>query len=380
MILGNATMLFADYECPPPQPVQPMNNCGECVTECQICHHECKCACPNKCAQLNRHRGPRREITPNAGPCVANGVDVFFTADFIYWTIREDGLEFAATTGFASSSTNTSTSQGKIFHPEFKFEPGFKAGLGLDFDHDGWDLYAQYTWLRAKHDHEHVHPSPTTLLIDFFILVNGAFTGGVGSTATWTSASAKWHEDFNVVDLELGRNFYISRYLMLRPHFGLKGTWQTQKFDVSFDGTISTQSTTISSTNHENIWGIGIRAGLDTAWHFTRSFSLYGDIAVTGLWEQFEIKRSDLLFNNVTRTGTVGFHAKNNFHTIEPIFEWEIGLRWETWWCDDDYHFSIEAGWEEQTWLGQNQFISTGSNGDNLLSLQGLTTGIRFDF
>lgn len=373
--------------CPP----KPAPQCApKPQPKCEPCKPKCEPKpCVNNCVAMER--GPKREITPNAGPCVANGLGVFITADFIYWTAHEDNLAFASTSGTVASSANVSTSKGKVYHPDWKFSPGFKVGLGLDFDHDGWDLYANYTWFRSGEVKETAHSSSGKTLQDLFVGVNGNFILGdtaVSTTVpTLSSSHAKWHLHFNALDFELGRNFYISRYLMLRPHFGLKATWQTQRFNVSESGFLATaggvlQSSSLSSHNSQDSWGIGIRAGLDTSWHFTKSFSMYGDICVSGLWEQFEDSRRDYIFNNVTGLGSSFVHTGSNYHTIKPVFEWQLGLRWETWWCDDQYHFAVEAGWEMQSWLDQNNFIKvrqqSQTSGD--LILQGLTTGVRFDF
>ncbi len=46
---------------------------------------------PPPAGKQHHNRMTMQEITPNAGPRVANGADVFLTADFIYWRPREDG-------------------------------------------------------------------------------------------------------------------------------------------------------------------------------------------------------------------------------------------------------------------------------------------------
>ncbi len=128
-------------------------------------------------------------------------------------------------------------------------------------------------------------------------------------------------------------------------------------------------------------WGIGIRAGLDSAWHFTKSFSFVGQAAITALWESFEVSRHDLQQRNNTNSFFTDLHYKDSFHTIKPVLELYLALRWETWYCCDSYHFSAEAGWEEQFWGDQNQFsqIIVGTRLGDLI-LQGFTFKLRFDF
>lgn len=344
------------------------------------------------CAQLWPSRGPDWIVTPNAGPCVSCGIDLAITTEFIYWTAREDHLGFAATTGEVLNSPEPSTKKGIIFHPDWEFRPGFKIGLDFLTGHDGWDLYANYTWLMfhdikqsAKADNEDL------FLLDYLWGINNIFICDcTGNSFAFSSGETKWELDFNVIDVELGRNFFVSRCLQLRPHFGFKGTWGKQQSDISFQGLMVNSSTLVPliqgkfyTDNTSEYWGIGLRTGIDSAWHVSSCFSLVGEAAITALWERFEVSRKDLWNNSLFPAGpfTSLFHTDNHFHTIKPILELYLALRWEDWFRCDQYHVSLEAGWEEQFWSDQNQFISMISEtrlGD--LILQGLTLKARFDF
>ncbi|HSX04074.1 MAG TPA: Lpg1974 family pore-forming outer membrane protein [Rhabdochlamydiaceae bacterium] len=392
----------------------------------EICEDCCYCnVCP-----------PTKKITPLAGPCVMNGMGVYLTADFIYWTARQREMELAATTGFSLFPTVTAptpphTAQGKVIRFDEKYKPGFKVGLGLDFCHDGWDAFVQYTWLRYNVSKSKSVPnfpntqtvangaSGTTLWDAYWgldgnlqpisanLVVDPSLVAFFApSAAVYGNISGKWHLQFNVVDLELGRNFYISRRLMLRPHFGLKGGWQEQKFSIFLSNgitnltsgpvltTVFTTAANESMKQKLNDWGIGPRAGLNTAWHLSREFSLLGNIALTGYFERFTVKRFDysvqptlLSTNAVPGTATAGIgdsevHLKNKFSTIEPVIEWMLGVRWEMWFLCDQYHFSLDAGWEEQVWFGQNQFLRNQVmvSPEGNLVLGGLTVHARFDF
>lgn len=358
LVLGSS--LFADNGCAPQPACPPKPKPKEC--------------CPSKCSQMTHQRGPMREITPNAGPCVNDGADLYVTADFIYWTAHEDNLGFAFTDGTTSKGAASTSPAGTVAHPRWKFKPGFKVGAGLDYDHDGWDSFVQYTWFRSARNKRTLHSGTgLTLGTEQFTTPSGV---------TLTSAKGNWElEHFHVVDAELGRNFYISRYLMLRPFVGMKATWQKQELEADFFGSGSGLGVTIDEEQESKPWGVGMRIGLDTSWHFTRSFSMLGNLAVSGMWEQFKVSRKTLeSFSD--GTFAVLHHLKSNYHAIKPVIEWQLGLRWETWFCDDDYHFSIEGAWEMQWWGDQNAFLTTDNNRLKLgdLGLQGFTLHLRFDF
>lgn len=363
LLLSSLSLCADEVSQMQPQGPEPRDPCCPAPLPCCPVRPDC---IPPRCAQLVG--GPKGEITPNAGPCVACGMDLFLTADFIYWTVREDNLQYASTTGTDAASPV----KGKVFFPDFKMEPGFKVGAGILFDHDGWDVFAEYTWIRARDIKGHATPSTGTVLMSSLGL-------SAMSPSIITSASVNWElHYFNVIDLEMGRNFYVSRYLKLRPHFGFKGTWQKQFYNSSLQQTASGSVFNTTLTEKQFFWGFGIRAGLDAAWHFSRSFSTFGEISVSGLYGQFEDN-----FLVLTNNGAGAFitsdaapiNRGSSFHTIKPVIEWMIGLRWEMYTCDKEFHFALEAGWEEQYWLGQNQFTDSGD-----LIMQGLTTKFRFDF
>jgi hypothetical protein len=132
---------------------------------------------------------------------------------------------------------------------------------------------------------------------------------------------------------------------------------------------------------------VGIRPGLSSSWLLTQHFSIFGEGYVSTMWSYFESSRVDKAsqvttdanffnFDNLTITNSIQKH-----HTITPVIELQIGLRWETMCSNDDYRIRFQAGWEEQLWFNQNQFINiNGYNPYGNLSFQGVTAEIRIDF
>lgn len=343
----------------------------------------CTICCPPKdfcakCAQLWPTCGPDRIVTPGAGPCVQNGCDLFLTADFIYWAISQDKMGFALLSNPIMNASTEESTRGKIFHPDWKMESGFKVGLGWLTCMDGWDLFAEYTWLRPDHTNKNVKPSDA-LTTGFTVSPLASWTADIdGLTA---NIDGSWKMDLNIFALELGRNFYISKCLYLRPHFGLSGAIFKQKFSVI--AFADPESAEITNTSDYKIdWGgIGTRCGLDSSWHFTKCFSLYGDMAASILWGCFESCRQDILGSLDSINPAISYYVKNDVRANKPVLEMGIGVRFENWYCCDTYYFNLQIGWEMQWWRGQNQYFSplTETHLGNL-SLQGLTIQLRFQF
>ncbi len=322
---------------------------------------------------------PKGVITPPVAPRVDHGADVFINADFIWWKAQVAGQEYVDLGAHRKEAP-------------FKFEPGLKVGLGLDLEHDGWDVYAQYTWLNGPKQHSSTSSSTggnSTVAFPAYVAFPDDELDPSVITAPATYASSHKKFTFNVLDLELGRNFFISKRLTLRPNFGLKFGWLTDKVDNTY--TYSTETTFFNDYNQTKInrkqdtFGVGIRAGINTVWHFARSWGIYGDLNVTTLWGSFDNKSNVHVYDE-TSTGSGEYtlinsqSRKENSQDIIPVVEAGLGLTYMTWFYDESYMFSLKAGWEEQIWVNYNHMINLPSNNTGNLSLHGLTLRAEFAF
>ncbi|MEN9343610.1 MAG: hypothetical protein RLZZ453_397 [Chlamydiota bacterium] len=320
-------------------------------------------------------------ITPPVLPTVKTGADVFVTADFIYWKAESDGLDYAYTGGVPGGGFNSqvNASNGHLKSPTFTYEPGFKAGLGVLANHDGWDFYAEYTWLSvASADTESV------LLGDLTNPVQGTNSWGyLGISPICTQASASWQLRFNALDFELGRNFWVSKRLTLRPHTGFKFSWLQQEYSIlSSNLIISGDVTTGALTQSFELkqFGIGIRSGLDTAYYLWNKWAIFSDFAITGMWNSFDTSRKDLyqVFPGDALYTNVNVHQKP--HTISSILEIDIGLRFETVFGKGGYKYMLQAGWETQVWFSQEKLIRFNTHTADDLTFEGLTIKTGFWF
>lgn len=312
------------------------------------------------------------DVTPSAGPRVIHGYGLFITGDYIYWTARQDNMQYAST-GYANNNVSSPRS-GSTANMNYRFQTGFKAGLGFSFSHDYWDTCFNYTWYQSNRNSGSIKGDPGAGLTP-------TFTPYLPLTADsyYDGANAKWRLHFNSIDWELGRNFYISKFLSLRPFIGLKGTWQSQKFNTQYTGFIVDDAFNYLRNMKSSFMGIGIRTGCNMGWHIAGTWSVFGDIAASSVWGQFKSSRSDS--STVADTSLNPVSASNQIHSATPVLELAIGIRKDQWFLNNRLHVGVQAGWEEQIWLDQNQFASNlGTSSDGNLVLQGLTVRLRFDF
>lgn len=326
---------------------------------------------------------PTNVITPPVAPKVSECCNYILTADFIYWRTSNDSDAFALSGVGTPAPVQGVPSvippkKGSYKLPDFDFEPGFKIGAGLKFAHDGWDLYANYTWLHPETFKKTVK-DPTGLLQD-------VQSDLVLDSPTITKAINRFRQSLNVLDLELGRNFFLSRFMTLRPYFGLKSAWihqsnMTSYTPTSFSNSVITITDLIEKRKIKS-WGMGIRGGISPVWYFIKDFGLYGNLALSGIWTYYKTSAIGIAEGALAAGGTNSIVTTNivsSSHTITPVVEWGLGLTYATL-AREKYTFTFSGGWEEQVWINfaGNGFFGTFSNGN--MTLQGLTlkAGVEF--
>ena len=80
--------------------------------------------------------------TASARPDLVDGNGWFFTADVLYWHGKVGGTDYAYSD---QDPTAQLPIKGRNKDISFDWDWGLRAGVGYRFEHDGWDLSAQYT-------------------------------------------------------------------------------------------------------------------------------------------------------------------------------------------------------------------------------------------
>lgn len=324
---------------------------------------------------------PTREITPAVAPVVKDPVSIFMDGSFIWWKSVLDGLE-TAVTGISDSPGLTNVHQGRVYKPQFDYQPGLKASFGAYFRHDGWDVTGEFTWIASDKRTVDVDRDSTKGLYSIYPVS----VGGVYSTVPLSSSQTSWRQDFYVVDLELGRKFFISNALTLRPSLGAKLAWIKQTTNTNYtllSGTLPfdpsvgvTVPTNAAFDCSQKMFGVGVRGGFDTVWYFTKNLGLFGDMAFTALWSQFHGNTKE--HNQPGNFET--FNANEKTRTITPVFEIAAGLRYQMWFNNDRCQFYGQAGWEQQIWTNFNHIPNQNLTRTGDLTIQGLTAKVGFAF
>ena len=259
----------------------------------------------------------------------------------------------------------------------FGWDPGFRVGVGYQMDYDGWDTQLTYTWFRTR-SFESIQPGSGIIKPSFW-----GFTTAL--TEKFLSGQIHWNINFNGLDWDLGRAFWIGKDLSIRPLIGLKGGLIDQKIYTNWQNpTISFPllETTLAATENlkQNFRGLGPKGGVGGKWVLGNLdnyvFSLIADFAASFLWGHWKFK--DHFQDNFL----VSVHtemANSNFGAL--VLQSLIGLGFDFNFRQDQSHFSFKMGYEIQDWFSAYQLFddNTGQHNNDLI-LQGLTLDFRLDY
>jgi hypothetical protein len=295
--------------------------------------------------------------------------DFFLSADFIYWEAREKGLELGTFEYHVATKT-----PGNVVNLDWKYQPGFKVSLGYNSESDDWTFYAQYTFFHNMIFKELDQANLSSVISPWLLVPPFA-----------RKVLAEWKRDFDILDFECGRAFYLGKRVTIQPFFGTRAYFFQQKYTFS----AASLANTIENFSSAKSWAIGGRAGIDTRWILGYGFRIFANTASDLVYQNFKTKISNFV-NHLTH-----FTYIDNSGYIVPNFELALGLGWGSYFNGSKYHFDITAGYEFQYFWNQNMMrrlkdsapneqeegkplIADGEAGG--LMLHGLTFTARFDF
>jgi len=318
------------------------------------------------------------------GACCVPSYNLY--ADFLYWQVHPDGLDFARDGGIAALPT-TDVEQGKILNPGCRANPGVRIGLKVDLGPCcTWDVFGQYTYLNNNFR----KTSSKGLGVEGLRPL--VWNLGVGGSEDINLAEGRWKHEISILDIGLGNTFCVDSCFSFRPHLGLKTTWQKLRYRVKYENIVNATTTSqdqICFVTDFN--GIGLRGGMESQYKLFRCLSFVGNFAFSAMYSDLNTNRQDDHIDNIN-SGTSPIIANTWFNrehcTLIPVTEILVGLQWDIpMMCDYEYHIMI--GWEAQVWWNMMQYIFVNNNsGGNAyefgargnISYQGLTARLSASF
>lgn len=288
-------------------------------------------------------------------------VDLSVTGEFLYWQLNRQGFcQIGNKLRFGANQIDTTE---LVHHAGFR--PGFKVGIGIDLlQVDDWTFNAVYT--RYHH----------TTTNHFIALVNETIRPGllpdVPLFTTALKSELKMHLDY--FQLTVGRPFYLSQRLIVRPLIGLRVWWTKQDEKLYFDVANGPQQTIFTKNG---AWGIG--PYLDAEVQALLWCGTYG-IGKFGLYIPYTRLNKFKENTSLPNIGLVFTEKDKSSPYITDIFaEAGIGLGWGTYLCDCNYHVDFAFTYDYMTNFIAFLLFDLGNPIVNFYT-QGLSIRGQFDF
>lgn len=360
---------------------EPCDPCEPCCSEIPLTEEPCNCA----------YNAPARIDT-------ACGWDAWISGSFLYWQPREKGLDLGyQTVGPHVDATSISTTENPI-NMDFDFHPAFKLGLGFSSEGDNWTLFLEYTRFYSKDkrtadlgDAVSDYNLLSTSWIDSNLLTQAARTVNNGQ---YSFLRGEWKLKMNIIDLEVGRPFYLGKKLIFKPHYGLRGGSIDQKYKLTAKYTdVENNDSYVELTSNNNLesWFVGPRAGLDTDWMLGCKFRVFGNVASSLFYQKFTTKIKQMLPEQtlVAEDDVYIDQSKDAISYLTPNLEFEVGFGYGTYFANNEWFFDLTVGYAFHYFWNQNNLRNISDTMDHGslsdfdaadLMLHGLTLTARLDF
>ena len=336
----------------------------------------------------------RPPITPPDGPINGQNVDIIFDLELLYLYANSTNVSYA--TKYVSSNQQAAGNPSvlfatpeKIYEPSWNWDLGTRFGVGVVTNHDGWDVYSDWTWTYNSTEDSQVVPhypsqdiTSTQNPVGTQSLASPWFQNGTNTNFNYIKT--RWSIQLNQFDIQLGRKFWISPKLTfrsfggVRTHFSrmflkVKGTYESN----SYSGTISATADETAKRS-QKLWTVGLLGGLQSTWHCSEYWGIYLDWAFSLLYGPSDLKTHINAFQtdqsgNVVSDVSYSFRH-DDIYALQPIYDLAIGLRWGFPLPNAGYRLRVDAGWEAHLLPGFNHFdanVSASQNGATYLPAEG---------
>lgn len=395
--ITGASLLLCALSSTAPVVAADANNCApnNCNTQNDCCLTWC-----NPAPQCGLGYNPSAHLQCGNHPCCGAMDNVSGRFDIIYWRPCSDGLELGKAESFTQSTVGNEvvlTNESHAADPKFKFDTGFRLGLGYYCPCDCWDVSLTWTHFHSKANADGAGDPTTTLPYTTFVSDWERISGQYP-----TAIESRWTLDMDLLDLEFAQKYYVNHCFILRPFIGLRAARIDQGYHVEADrvgDAVAANNFASKVDSKSDFRGIGPRVGMDAQIRLGCGVSLFGGAAASLVFGTFDRSSSE----HFTRTGTATPFSEFNYdpHGGGPdrctvtITDMAIGLMWEHCFecCGSMHPFTLAFAWEQHAFYDLNHFnfasegvtsgggvtgIRDGKTGD--LTTQGLTVSAMIGF
>lgn len=323
------------------------------------------------------------------------GASYDIEASFLYYYAGEGGLDLANSAGLLTQEPGgdvvIGTGNSVGVRQSSKYEPDFAVGLGVQLQE--WSSHLRYTWIRQTTSVGKSAPEADPRSLTGVWVLNNWFqqTTPAGQGLFATSLFSSWHLAMDLADVMVGRDFFQSKRLIIKPFGGVRAAWIRQALRIGVDvpeGVFSELTTApIYSYNSSQSWGLGPRGGWESTVLLGKGFSCKASAALALLFTQYtkvyheEQVASALSSPSLLRT------TMRDVCTMRPELDMGLGFGFASFLAQERFYLDIGVNYEFLLFWNQNmmrklqdQSVSGSSASAGNLFLQGLQITGSFHF
>jgi hypothetical protein len=316
-----------------------------------------------------------RQVYPSSMVEINSQNSFLVKGEFIYWKAQEPSQFFFQPAEGAADGNDFEITQiwDSLQRLDSNWKPGFKIGLGYHLPQSGFDLSLDWLWYTTKADKSYD---------DWGVTLWGHYSKEMGSSAM--PVRANWNLSLNTLDFTFAHPSFIGKYTSLNPFFGVRGVWFSQKNNIYYTyRNFESENNVLSGfTNPESKYdGFGIFGGCEGDYSLGWNLHFFGNIKTAAHYGFFDNSYRDWL-----QDARIADSSDRFWHGVGSV-DLGAGLRFGSYLFKDRFHLFLQVGWEQNFWIGLNQFIhflhefAQGKidQGGNI-SFQGINAQARFDF
>lgn len=287
---------------------------------------------------------PEQEIGATLAPAspFVDGERWALGLEYIFWETRVEGTEFA----YSNSALSPSI---PITGSVYSVKPGWTSGLRIFgakyFEYDRWSLQASFTLLR---------PNGSEATASALSSARIPLKGVLLSNTYLDTAKASYNLDYYDLEVNLGRDFYVSNALSIRPFFGIETLWFDQSLTTRYSGGETLGLDTVTLIDTSDLWGMGPEIGLTSGWFLGLGFKLLASSRVALPFGYVSSTHNE----SHSRIAAQRFYMKEQKHQFNPYLQGRIAGAWSGYVNKKKQYIEVSFGYDFSYFFGYNEFIA----------------------
>jgi hypothetical protein len=288
--------------------------------------------------------------TVSAAPILDEGFDFFVGLGVVYQNASLGGTEYAYSDNDEEIAYPV---HGDLRETKDSWNWGINAMVGFNTSLDGYDVRL----VNSYFDTNHSTSVQAGLSGDVVPLRFNSYITGATVTDSVDYAKSSLSITYDLLGIELGRDFFLSQHLSVRPNYGLLTSWMWLENKINYTGG-DLVNDSVYVQDKSNWWGIGPQFGLDTNWGLGKGWSIFADTKGSLMYGRFQVSHQEEYSASAQPHQPTDIKVYG--HRMIPYIQAMIGVAYKYYTESNKQAFRLRAGYNTQYFLGANQMIVPG--------------------